>query len=303
MCLQGQLYAPGWAGIGFSMEGHGYPQSHPPQMINSTAVMGYFDASNNSQVPSQGQAGRGCKLPAAHATTANHCLFSGVCSLSDCLSTFGWLQTCMCCAASNEPCCCGAPGLGSSMQSAATNNAHEQTHALTVHDLLTVLQIGIYDLKAKNVMPIIPQRDGFTISNQTLEQSLDLHLIMRFRRAFDQDFQLNTVTVSPALHNFTPAFQADLAGPHYRALLPSSMHLQASELWCCHSCPVSAARHLQSLTPHRAGSLYSSSSGSSKVSQGRLQQPTHADMAELHRPGARRCLCRLEAIESFPSRP
>ena len=47
---QGQLTAPGWAGMGFSMAGHGYPESHPPQMINSTAVFGYFDASNEAQV-------------------------------------------------------------------------------------------------------------------------------------------------------------------------------------------------------------------------------------------------------------
>ena len=49
LLVQGQLTAPGWAGLGFSMAGPGYPASHPPQMINGTAIHGYFDANNVSQ--------------------------------------------------------------------------------------------------------------------------------------------------------------------------------------------------------------------------------------------------------------
>ena len=63
-------------------------------------------------------------------------------------------------------------------------------------DVNALLQINVYDLKAKNVMQIIPQRQGFTISNQSLELTPDLHLILRFRRAFDNDFALGAVTVS-----------------------------------------------------------------------------------------------------------
>ena len=66
------------------------------------------------------------------------------------------------------------------------------------------MQIFTYDLKAKNVEQIILQRQGFTISNQSVVQTPDLHLILRFRRQFDNDFTLNTVTVrldcSPRLH-------------------------------------------------------------------------------------------------------
>ena len=69
----------------------------------------------------------------------------------------------------------------------------------------------MYNLRAKNVEQIILQRQGFTISNQTLEQTADLHLILRFRRQFDDDFALNTVTVRPvgsaALWEDTAALQ------------------------------------------------------------------------------------------------
>ncbi|KAK9799723.1 hypothetical protein WJX73_004470 [Symbiochloris irregularis] len=43
----GQLMAPGWAGLGWSP---GAPVNHPPQMINATAVFGYIDSSGNSKV-------------------------------------------------------------------------------------------------------------------------------------------------------------------------------------------------------------------------------------------------------------
>ena len=42
-----QLLQPGWVGLGFSEEA---PASHPPQMINATAIFGYFDANRAPQV-------------------------------------------------------------------------------------------------------------------------------------------------------------------------------------------------------------------------------------------------------------
>ena len=44
---QDQLLQPGWVGLGFSEEA---PPSHPPQMINGTAIFGYFDANRAPQV-------------------------------------------------------------------------------------------------------------------------------------------------------------------------------------------------------------------------------------------------------------
>ena len=57
------------------------------------------------------------------------------------------------------------------------------------------LQINVYDLKAKNVLQILPQRQGFTIANQSLELTSGLHLILRFRRSFDNSFTLAGQTV------------------------------------------------------------------------------------------------------------
>ena len=53
----------------------------------------------------------------------------------------------------------------------------------------------MYDLKAKNVLQVLPQRQGFTIANQSLELTPDLHLVLRFRRSFDNSFTLTGQTV------------------------------------------------------------------------------------------------------------
>ena len=69
------------------------------------------------------------------------------------------------------------------------------------------MQINVYDLKAKNVLQILPQRQGFTIANQSLELTSDLHLLLRFRRSFDNSFTLAGQTVG--IHN--PSWQVRLS--------------------------------------------------------------------------------------------